>query len=115
MLWFAPLPTIDEVFREVEAGSAHYGLVPVENSSEGVVNHTLDCFKASHLNVIGEVELRIHHQFLILQILVKTVLNKFMHINKHFAQCRKWLDAHYPGVDTCSFKLKCRGCSPYSQ
>ena len=44
-----PLPTIDEVFREVEAGSAHYGVVPVENSSEGVVNHTLDCFKASHL------------------------------------------------------------------
>lgn len=40
-----PLPTIDEVFREVEAGSAHYGVVPVENSSEGIVNHTLDCFK----------------------------------------------------------------------
>ena len=41
------LPTIDEVFREVEAGSAHYGVVPVENSSEGIVNHTLDCFKTS--------------------------------------------------------------------
>ncbi|MDU6286367.1 MAG: chorismate mutase, partial [Acinetobacter sp.] len=46
-----PLPTIDEVFREVEAGSAHYGVVPVENSSEGIVNHTLDCFKTSNLNV----------------------------------------------------------------
>ena len=40
-----PLPTIDEVFREVEAGSAHYGVVPVENSSEGIVNHTLIVLK----------------------------------------------------------------------
>jgi chorismate mutase/prephenate dehydratase len=77
-----PIATIDEVFREVEAGSAHYGVVPVENSSEGVVNHTLDCFKSSSLNVIGEVELRIHHQFLCLKIPVKTALNRFMHTNK---------------------------------
>src|SRR5690606_15532519 len=60
-----PLPTIEEVFRDLEAGSAHYGLVTVENSSAGVVNHTLYCCKTSNLNVIGEVELPIHHQFLI--------------------------------------------------
>lgn len=60
-----PLATISDVFREVEAGSAMYGVVPVENSSEGVVNHTLDGFLSSDLNIIGEVELPIHHQFLV--------------------------------------------------
>ncbi|MCT8089604.1 prephenate dehydratase [Acinetobacter sp. C_4_1] len=94
-----PLPTIDEVFREVEAGGAHYGLVPVENSSEGVVNHTLDCFKASHLNVIGEVELRIHHQFLVSSNTRKDSIKQIYAHQQTLAQCRKWLDAHYPGVE----------------
>lgn len=94
-----PLQTIDEVFREVEAGSAHYGLVPVENSSEGVVNHTLDCFKSSHLNVIGEVELRIHHQFLVSSNTRKDSIKQIYAHQQTLAQCRKWLDAHYPGVE----------------
>ena len=51
--------TIDEVFREVESGNAHYGIVPVENSTEGVVNHTLDMFLQSPLQICGEVQLRI--------------------------------------------------------
>ena len=51
-----PLNTITDVFREVEAGTAMYGVVPVENSSEGVVNHTLDGFLSSTLKIIGEVE-----------------------------------------------------------
>ncbi len=94
-----PLPTIDEVFREVEAGSAHYGVVPVENSSEGIVNHTLDCFKASTLNVIGEVELRIHHQFLVSENTRKDSIKQIYAHQQTLAQCRKWLDAHYPGVE----------------
>lgn len=94
-----PLPTIDEVFREVEAGSAHYGLVPVENSSEGVVNHTLDCFKASKLNVIGEVELRIHHQLLVSSNTRKDSIKQIYAHQQTLAQCRKWLDAHFPGVE----------------
>ena len=94
-----PLPTIDEVFREVEAGSAHYGLVPVENSSEGVVNHTLDCFKSSPLNVIGEVELRIHHQFLVSENTRKDSIKQIYAHQQTLAQCRKWLDVHYPGVE----------------
>ena len=49
------LATITDVFREVESGSAMYGVVPVENSSEGVVNHTLDAFLGSSLKIIGEV------------------------------------------------------------
>ena len=59
-----PLATIKDVFREVESGSASYGVVPVENSTEGVINHTLDQFMNSPLQICGEVELRIHHHLL---------------------------------------------------
>ena len=56
--------TIDQVFREVESNASHYGVVPIENSIEGVVNHTLDMLNNSSLMVCGEVELRIHHHLL---------------------------------------------------
>jgi len=59
-----PLRAIDEVFREVEAGSADYGVVPVENSTEGVVNHTLDMFLQSPLRICGEVQMRINHHLI---------------------------------------------------
>ena len=59
-----PLASIDEVFREVESGSADFGVVPIENSTEGTVNHTLDRFLASSLKICGEVELRIHHHLM---------------------------------------------------
>ncbi|VAW73087.1 Chorismate mutase I / Prephenate dehydratase, partial [hydrothermal vent metagenome] len=58
------LSAIDEIFREVEAGSADFGVVPVENSIEGAINHTLDMFIRSPLKICGDVELRIHHQLL---------------------------------------------------
>jgi len=56
--------TIDQVFREVESNASHYGVVPIENSIEGIVNHTLDMLNHSSLMVCGEVELRIHHHLL---------------------------------------------------
>ncbi|HEB27405.1 MAG TPA: chorismate mutase, partial [Porticoccus sp.] len=58
------MSAIDEVFREVDAGAVNYGVVPVENSTEGVISHTLDTFLDSTLNICGEVELRIHHHLL---------------------------------------------------
>jgi chorismate mutase / prephenate dehydratase len=94
-----PMATIDEVFREVEAGSAHYGVVPVENSSEGVVNHTLDCFIGSTLNVIGEVELRIHHNVLVAPTTRQDAITRIYSHQQSLAQCRKWLDAHYPQAE----------------
>lgn len=94
-----PVATIDEVFREVEAGSAHYGVVPVENSSEGAVNHTLDCFKNSHLHVIGEVELRVHHQLLVSANTRKDSIKQIYAHQQTLAQCRKWLDRHYPSAE----------------
>ena len=63
------------------------------------MNHTLDCFKASTLNVIGEVELRIHHQFLISENTRKDSIKQIYAHQQTLAQCRKWLDANYPGVE----------------
>ncbi len=88
-----PLSTIDEVFREVEAGAVNYGVVPVENSTEGVVNHTLDSFMNSSLSVCGEVELRIHHCLLSVGEERKTIKRIYSH-QQSLAQCREWLDAN---------------------
>ena len=94
-----PMSTIDQVFREVEAGAVNYGVVPIENSSEGVVSHTLDSFMYSNLKIVGEVELRIHHN---LMISGSTDAKKITRVYSHpqtLAQCRRWLDENYPGVD----------------
>ncbi|MDZ7852695.1 MAG: prephenate dehydratase [Halomonas sp.] len=94
-----PMAAIDEVFREVEAGAVNYGVVPVENSTEGVINHTLDSFMDSSLRICGEVVLRIHHHLLVSE---TTRLDKVSRIYSHpqsFAQCRKWIDAHFPQAE----------------
>ncbi len=94
-----PFATINEVFREVEAGGAHYGVVPVENSSEGVVNHTLDCFLASTLHIIGEVELGIHQNFMVAPTTRPNAITRIYAHQQSLAQCRQWLDAHYPQAE----------------
>ncbi len=92
-----PLPTIDEVFREVEAGTAYYGLVPVENSTEGGVNQTLDCLIKTTLKICGEVELPIHHNLLSTANELKDIHCIYAH-QQSFAQCRLWLDTYLPNV-----------------
>ena len=91
-----PMAAIDEVFREVEAGSAHFGVVPVENSTEGVINHTLDMFMRSSLTICGEVELRIHHHLIGRD---RDNIRKIYSHQQSLAQCREWLDAHLPEVE----------------
>ena len=94
-----PLAAIDEVFREVEAGAVNYGVVPVENSTEGVINHTLDNFMTSNLQICGEVELRIHHHLMISDITKADAITRIYSHAQSLAQCRKWLDSHYPNVE----------------
>lgn len=92
------LGAIDEVFREVEAGAAHYGVVPIENSTEGVVNHTLDRFMISSLKICGEVELRVHHNLMGNMQDVSEIKQIYSH-QQSLAQCRKWLDENLSGVE----------------
>ncbi len=94
----SPQTTIGGVFREVESGAAHYGVVPVENSSEGVVSHTLDRFLDSGLAIVGEVELRIHHALASHAGGLTTVRRVYSH-QQGLSQCRAWLDSHLPGVE----------------
>lgn len=92
------LASIDEVFREVESEGAHYGVVPVENSTEGMVNHTLDCFMDSPVLICAEVELPIHHALLVNVTAGDQPVTEIISHAQSLAQCRGWLDAHYPGV-----------------
>jgi len=93
-----PMGTIDEVFREVEAGDADFGVVPVENSTEGIITHTLDMFLASSLRICGEVEFRIHHFLLGSGKDMQGIRTLISH-QQSLAQCREWINTHLPGVE----------------
>lgn len=92
-----PVPTIPEIFKAVETGNCQFGVVPVENSTEGVVAHTLDRFMTSHLHICGEVELRIHQNLLGKMETPDQITEVFSH-QQSLAQCRHWLDRHLPGI-----------------
>ncbi|MBN2706169.1 MAG: prephenate dehydratase [Deltaproteobacteria bacterium] len=90
--------SVAEVFQAVEKGSCHYGLVPVENSIEGAVNHTLDLFFGSNLKICAE-----HYQTIAHDLLAKSnqPLERIGTVYSHaqaFAQCRQWLRRHLPGA-----------------
>jgi len=91
------LEGLDDVFREVEAGAADYGVVPVENSTEGVISHTLDLFQRSPLSICGEVELRIHHHLLAKHADVK--VSRVLAHQQALAQCRGWLEENLPDAE----------------
>ena len=93
-----PLGDISDIFREVEAGSCHYGVVPVENSTEGVISHTLDLFMRSPLKISGEVTLRIHHHLMSRDKDPASIRTVFSH-QQSLAQCRGWLDRHLPNAE----------------
>ena len=94
-----PKAAIDEVFRDVLAESCNYGVVPVENSTEGVVSHTLDSFIDSSVKICGEVELRIHQHFMIGPNTNKNTVTRVYSHAQSLAQCRKWLDSNYPNIE----------------
>ncbi len=103
-----PLPAIDEVFHEVEGGVADFGVVPIENSSEGTVNHTLDMFLGSPLKICGEVELRINHHLMGRMNAIADVKRVCAHVQA-LAQCRGWLDEHVPEVERVAVSSNAEG------
>ena len=89
--------TITSVFDEVEKGRADYGVVPIENSVEGAVNHTLDMFIDSELKVCSEIYLEISHSLLSKDPDRKKI-RKVYSKDQVFGQCRLWLEEHLPNV-----------------
>jgi chorismate mutase/prephenate dehydratase len=93
-----PFGTIDEVFQEVESGAADFGVVPIENSTEGTVNNTLDMFLTSPLKIGGEIELRIE-QHLLGRFDSLQGIDRICAHEQALAQCRGWLREYLPHVE----------------
>ncbi len=86
-------PSIEEVFVAVQSGEADFGVVPVENSSQGIVSHTLDMFMHSDLKIAAEVELRIHQHLLTQARRLDQIERVYAH-QQSLAQCKHWLSSH---------------------
>ncbi|HAV35093.1 MAG TPA: chorismate mutase [Massilia sp.] len=93
-----PCASIDEVFRAAEAGTADFGVVPVENSSEGAVNRTLDLMLATTTVISGEVSIPVHHSLMSKSGGMDGVKLICAH-SQALAQCQVWLNLHYPNIE----------------
>jgi len=95
---FVPEPSISDVFEDVERGHADYGVVPIENSTEGVVTHTLDMFLDSELTICSEIILEIVHNLLSVDGELKNIKRIYSHPHA-VAQCRSWIRKNMPGIN----------------
>ena len=93
-----PLASIEEVFQEVAAGNADFGVVPVENSGQGTIQVTLDLFLTSPLRICGEVELRVHQHLLSRSGRIEDIERIYAH-PQSFAQTAGWLRTNLPKVE----------------
>jgi chorismate mutase/prephenate dehydratase len=94
---FLPVESIKGVFEAVDSGKAEFGIVPIENSNEGVVSYTLDLFMDYDLKVSAEVMLEISHN-LLSKSGDKTKIKKVYSNPQATAQCRRWLESNLPGI-----------------
>jgi len=93
--------SIADVFAEVDRGRANYGVVPIENSTEGAVNHTLDMFINADLKICSEAYLRIEHNLLSKHKNISSIKRVYSH-EQVFAQCRSWLEKNLPSAKLVS-------------
>ena len=93
-----PCGSIDEVFRATAAGAAQYGVVPMENSTEGMVSRSLDLFLTSPLHVVGETSLLVRHNLLRLSDSLEGIEAVYAH-PQALAQCQHWLNTHLPHAE----------------
>ena len=103
-----PYHTIDEVFQEVESGAADFGVVPIENSTEGSVNHTLDLFLTSPLKISGEIELKIE-QHLMSRFKGLENIERICAHEQSLAQCRSWIRENLPQIELIGMSSNAAG------
>lgn len=92
-----PVSSIREVFESVDKGRYVYGVVPVENTTEGIVSHTLDMFTQSQISISGEILLQITHDLLSQSNDPGTIKKIYSH-PQALAQCRMYLEEHFPAI-----------------
>ncbi len=93
-----PCVSIDEVFRATEAGTADFGVVPIENSTEGTVNRTLDLLLQTSLSISGELSIPVHHSLMTRTGSIDGITRICAH-SQALAQCQAWLNQHYPLIE----------------
>jgi len=93
-----PAATIDAIFDLVHHGGAEYGVVPIENSNEGVVSHTLDLFVESPLTISAEIHVGVHHDLVSADGVQARITDVYSH-PQALAQCRRWLELNLPGAE----------------
>lgn len=91
-------PSIDGVFEQVQKSEADFGVIPVENSSQGIVSHTLDMFLSSELQICGEIELRVHQNLLTHARNLNQVERIYSH-EQSLSQCKAWIRGHLPNAE----------------
>jgi len=92
-----PCVSIDEVFRATEAGTAEFGVVPIENSSEGTINRTLDLLLQTSLTISGEISIPVHHSLMTRSGTMDGITRICAH-SQALAQCQAWLNQHFPHI-----------------
>ena len=92
-----PCPAIDDVFRVIEAGNGHYGVVPIENSTEGAIGRSLDLLLSSPMQICGEINLPIHHKLMGQGDSSAGLARIYSHAQS-LAQCHEWLNRNLPQV-----------------
>ncbi|MFC1500848.1 prephenate dehydratase [Elusimicrobiota bacterium] len=95
---YIPQKSIADVFNEVEKKRVDYGIVPIENSTEGIINHTLDMFIGSDLLICAEVGMQVEHCLLSNSEDIKQIRKIFSH-SQALVQCRNWLEENIPNVE----------------
>lgn len=111
---FVPMDTIPDVFREVEKEKSNYGVIPIENSTEGVINHTLDTFLESRLKICSEIYLPITH-YLLSKASKLSEIKKVYSIPTAAAQCRNWLHVNLPDVEIVDVSTTAKGAQLCSE
>ncbi len=94
-----PQLSIDEVYRSVESNACDFGIVPVENSTEGAVGRSLDLMPQTPLKTCGEVLVRIHHHLMAVDFSPLANIQKVFSHGQSLAQCHEWLNIHLPDAE----------------
>ena len=94
---YSPCDSLSAVFTEVQQGRADYGVVPIENSTDGTITDTIDAFLSSPLRMVNELHLRVRHH--LMSVGQRATIKRIYSRHTVFGQCRNWLAANMPGVE----------------